>query len=478
MHLSKVLATVAAIAISTAQAQTHLSPPDGQLYLGAWYERMEGDLASQVNARIKGIPGAGLSFFQTDIDISLGKDPRTAPNITDSYLQQLEDTGTDTFAYLTVYPFLGFDGVTDAQLNDLAQRIVKIISRGRKVFLRLYPEMNGSWFNYGQDPAGFIKAWKRAVDTINNQIGASHRDYIAYVWAPNSGNGYPYPNGVSSPKDSSDSRFKLLDTNNDGQYNNQDNPYSPFYPGDDYVDWVGLSIYHYGTSYPWVQNQIPESNKFEGLMQGFADVNPEWGNTPFYTQFSSPTGLTGVTKGNKPFMLAEGGATYHFGWSDLGKSNGRTGTPDLTAVSRVDLKRAWWNQFLSKSFLQKYPNFKAACTFEFIKAEEETLRDFTNFGMPPPNATAENKDADLVAAAFVADAKTMDFIKWATTMTAIPTSTITPDTTGAPTPSASNSASVTASKPSGAGSSMSGEKQMMAMMVGIVGAIVGTFFLA
>ncbi|KAJ3194866.1 hypothetical protein HDU67_004574, partial [Dinochytrium kinnereticum] len=220
------------LALVAAQASSSMVPPDGQMYLGSWYQRMEGDLARSVNERLKGIPGAGLSFFQTDIDISVGKDPRTALNITDGYLQQLEDTGTDAFAYLTIYPFLGFAGVTDAQLNELGDRIVRIISRGRKIFLRLYPEMNGSWFNYGQDPAGFIAAWRRAVDTINAKIGSADRDKIAYVWAPNSGNGYPYPGGISSPAGASDPRFAVLDTNKDGLFDKDDDPYAPYYPGD------------------------------------------------------------------------------------------------------------------------------------------------------------------------------------------------------------------------------------------------------
>ncbi|KAI8840256.1 hypothetical protein BC829DRAFT_24967 [Chytridium lagenaria] len=115
---------------------------------GSWYQRVEGDTPLNINNRLNGIPGAGLSFFQTDIDISLGKDPRTTLNITDGYLAQLEETGTDALAYLTVYPFLGYEGVTEDQLNELGDRIKRIIERGRKVFLRLWPEMNGTFLSF------------------------------------------------------------------------------------------------------------------------------------------------------------------------------------------------------------------------------------------------------------------------------------------------------------------------------------------
>ena len=39
---------------------------------------------------------------------------------------------------------------------------------------------------------------------------------------------------------------KLLDTNGDGTINNYDDMYTPYYPGDDVVDWVGLSVFHFG----------------------------------------------------------------------------------------------------------------------------------------------------------------------------------------------------------------------------------------
>ncbi|KAJ3190836.1 hypothetical protein HDU67_006130, partial [Dinochytrium kinnereticum] len=156
-------------------------------------------------------------------------------------------------------------------------------------------------------------------------------------------------------------------------------------------------------------------------MQGLH--NPSWGTFQFYTQFSSPTPapLQTLTKGSKPFILAETGATFHYAYNELGLSNNRTGTPDLTTVPRMTLKRAWWRQFLNQEFLSLYPNFKAACTFEFVKSEEETLRDFTNFGAPPMNRTG-NEDGDEVVKAFVEDARGMGFVRWAKAVTALPTS--------------------------------------------------------
>jgi hypothetical protein len=161
-----------------------------------------------------------------------------------------------------------------------------------------------------------------------------------------------------------------------------------------------------GLEYPWINNVAPESNKFEGYLQG--NVKPEWGYYPFYTYFSSPTGCS-VSKGNKPFFIPETGSTYHFDWANKTKHAGEV-LPNLD-VSRVTVKQAWWRQFMSSEFLAKYPRIKAVCFFEFVKTEEETWRDFSNFGASPGGS---EKEAGEVAQAFVADMKTsMPFLKFA-----------------------------------------------------------------
>lgn len=39
---------------------------------------------------------------------------------------------------------------------------------------------------------------------------------------------------------------QALDTSGDGQLSPLDSPFAPYYPGDEYVDWVGLSVYYKG----------------------------------------------------------------------------------------------------------------------------------------------------------------------------------------------------------------------------------------
>ena len=58
------------------------------------------------------------------------------------------------------------------------------------------------------------------------------------VWAPNLGHDYPY--GQTANIASND--LAVLDTNKNGVLDRGDDPYMPYYPGDDYVDWIGISV--------------------------------------------------------------------------------------------------------------------------------------------------------------------------------------------------------------------------------------------
>ncbi|KAJ3412550.1 hypothetical protein HDV05_000584 [Chytridiales sp. JEL 0842] len=450
-----------------ASAQAPLEPPAGKVLLGAWYDRILGDTPTAINNRLAYQP---LSFFQTDIDLSGKLKPMTGPNITDQFLTQLTESNTDALAYLTVYPFEGFDAITDAQLTDLANRIKRILEGGRQgIFLRYAPEMNGTWFPYGQDPAKFKASWIRVITFLRNALGADLTKRVAFIWAPNSGNGYPYPlpppEGWSPVNTTAEgqARIRDMDTNGNGILDGLDDPYQPYYPGDQYVDWVGISIYHYGNEWPWIHNDPPQPNKFEGYLQG--NVRPEWGHYPFYTWFSSPTGCN-VSTGNKPFFLVETGSTYHYAYTNTTRNPDPL--PDLN-VPRVAVKQAWWRQFMNVDFMSRFPNIKAVCFFEFIKSEELTERDFTNFGAPPNGFPVENKE---VGDAFVKDAKEMmPFILWANATTPGAGSGAKPSgTTGGATASVSGKPNSAVGKMSGKG--VEGLGWMAGLLVGALGVLV------
>lgn len=85
---------------------------------------------------------------------------------------------------------------------------------GGRVLLRFGFEFNGDWFSWSGDPPAFVAAWRRAYD-IFRQVRAEN---VEWVWAPNV---------VSIPE-------------------TPENDMHGYYPGDDYVDWIGVDGYNFG----------------------------------------------------------------------------------------------------------------------------------------------------------------------------------------------------------------------------------------
>lgn len=84
-------------------------------------------------------------------------------------------------------------------------------------FLRFAHEMNGNWYPWselvnGNKPGQYVHAWKHVHDIFTAQ-GATN---VTWVWSPN--------------------------VNYSGSI-----PFGELYPGDSYVDWVGLDGYNWGT---------------------------------------------------------------------------------------------------------------------------------------------------------------------------------------------------------------------------------------
>jgi hypothetical protein len=88
---------------------------------------------------------------------------------------------------------------------------------GRPVLLRLDHEVNGNWYAWspgvnGNTAAQYIAMWRHVHDLFT-QEGATN---VRWVWSPNAGT-----------------------------------PFSNLYPGNAYVDWVGLDGYNWGGTNGW-----------------------------------------------------------------------------------------------------------------------------------------------------------------------------------------------------------------------------------
>ena len=91
---------------------------------------------------------------------------------------------------------------------------------GKPIMLRFGQEMNGEWAPWerghvGSTPRSFILAWRHLV-RVFREVGA---DNVIWVWCPNVNTGHL--------------------------------PFMQYYPGDDWVDWVGLDGFNWGGSIGW-----------------------------------------------------------------------------------------------------------------------------------------------------------------------------------------------------------------------------------
>ncbi|KAJ3398621.1 hypothetical protein HDU80_008726 [Chytriomyces hyalinus] len=283
------LAFLALVATKLAAA-TLYEPADGKIIFGAWVETeaastvgpvtLGGDTPSAFNTRL----GQNAGVFHMSQSIPLAISPfdqtqQTAP------LNLLETTKTDAILFLTIYPSqtgaTPYDLITDRDLQLLAWQLGNITDptlSGRRVLLRFGPEMNGNWFAYGEQPTRYVAEYRRLVNAIR---AVTKR--VSFVWSPNAGNNYPF--GVTRV---ADAELAALDTNKDGVIDSEDDPFSPYWPGEEYVDWVGTSLYWKGdaaTGFPTKDNSRTPAGFFEQILQGSETlaVNRAY---PFYTQYA------------------------------------------------------------------------------------------------------------------------------------------------------------------------------------------------
>lgn len=117
------------------------------------------------------------------------------------------------------------NGSQDALIKTRANAVA---SFGKPLFLRWGAEMNGDWYAWsgtavGNDPSVYVAAWRHIRD-IFTTVGVRN---AAWVWAPNADS---HPGGTSTTS-----------------WNNWRN----YYPGDAYVDWVGIDGYNWGATDSW-----------------------------------------------------------------------------------------------------------------------------------------------------------------------------------------------------------------------------------
>lgn len=245
---------------------------------------------------------------------------------------------------ITLEPWGGLETVTPEAVEALVEKLAEYNAKGTALFVRFAHEMNGSWYPWSQQPSAYIQSFRMIAESVHLNAPGT-----AMMWSPNYGGGYPFIGGsFEIQPDHPD--FLLLDTNQDGNLDMYDDPYSPYYPGDDAVDWAGMTLYHWGNAYPWGENELPEMNQFIAQLTGnYNGLNGNEAALPdFYELFYHGH--------NKPIAIPETAALYN---------TARPGTVELA------IKQAWWKQVLNAELLSAYPGIQMINWFEWEKQENE-----------------------------------------------------------------------------------------------------------
>jgi len=286
---------------------------------------------------------------------------------------------------LTMQPNAGIANVSDATLRRLAEECRTINEKGVPIYLRYGHEMNGDWTTYGLKPFDYVTGYRKMAGFIRE-----YTNLTALVWSPNiginypfRGGGQPYPTNVTDPVN-----FQLMDTNNDGVLNAFDDPYEPYFPGPEYVDWYGISLYWYPDEN---FNTAVWPNYFRDNLVGRGpsierinvDALNDGGLRDFYGRYPARYG--------KPLMIPETAAPWF-----------APGPGVTTTETELEIKRTWWRQIYNLDTFAQFPWLKAVVHFEERKRDGSgEIRDWR---------LLENEDVRL---AFLEDIALFPNLLWA-----------------------------------------------------------------
>ncbi|MFL5687037.1 MAG: glycoside hydrolase family 26 protein [Chloroflexota bacterium] len=298
------------------------------------------ETATQASDAFGHTPAVWVEFARFPMD-----DP-TRANV-EAFIEQV--AGVGGMALLTLEPHDGLTAVTDDVAADLGDLLARAwTDHGVPMFVRFAHEMNGSWYAWSQQPDAYIEAFDTVATAVHERSPSS-----AMVWAPNQGAGYPFNGGKYVAREGSKDAA-ALDTNGDGALDAKDDPYAPYYPGDDAVDWIGVSLYHWGRAYPWGENELPRPGTFEKLIRG-ADTGAHEGGATVPDLYK-----TYADGHDKPLAVIETAILYD---------------PAATAgPSENELKSAWFEQVYSDATRTEFPRIGMLNWFEWRKEESEVGR--------------------------------------------------------------------------------------------------------
>ncbi|KAJ3123487.1 hypothetical protein HK098_001875 [Nowakowskiella sp. JEL0407] len=161
------------------------------------------------------------------VEVDFEKDRYNIGFQLDTFIRTLR--GKNALMVVSCDPWAGFQNVTDKAISEFADKMAEINSYGIPVLVRTAHEMNAPWYIYGQQPTAYIAFHRKIVNAVRAKT-----QFTKFLFAPNIGTSYPWSTGGYNYTISPTSPdYPLLDTNGDGKLTAEDDPYTPFYPGDE-----------------------------------------------------------------------------------------------------------------------------------------------------------------------------------------------------------------------------------------------------
>jgi len=255
------------------------------------------------------------------------------------YAKMLHEAAADGLAveYALNLPGEGAQLAEVLQSKKFVMDLIKLFNEvDTPIFLRFGAEMN-VWQTRA-DAEAYIKAFRFVADLVHE-----HTDHVAMVWSPNALSEW------------------MLDMNS-------------FYPGDEYVDWIGVSLYllrYFNATDNW---------------EGDAKIT----STCYYSGDASEPmrimkALIETYGDRKPFMISESGASHTYR-----QLNGKA----------VSLKYSDWARehltMLYSNLVMTYPQIKAILHFDRVMKAEPA-----DFALSTDKALAETYRSLTAGGAFV-----------------------------------------------------------------------------
>lgn len=269
------------------------------------------DSAAAVTSRLGGRPPV---LFSHSMTFPLEKTDRL---YVDQFFAQVKAQGGA--AMLTLTPQGGLSDDSTA-ITDLASALQEEQLRfGVPTLLDIAPEMNAPWHPWGQHPVAYVQAFRAIAKAVRTAAPA-----IKIAWEPAQGNGYPFRPSVAVHNDGN---LQGLDTDQNATLDGSDDPYAPYFPGNDVVDWVGLSVSAGSFDDQVSANTVPAPGTFATDLSGSGSAD----GVDFYSTYARRAG--------KP-MLVETAARY---------------VPTSAGASESAVKRNWWLQAVGRSTSERFP---------------------------------------------------------------------------------------------------------------------------